>query len=195
MQEDCMLEEELAMDFDESGEMNIKNLRNHSNDSCDEGMSEDDVVDEGIPNNLYQKQSANLENLVSTKQESSGISKKKQKAPVAQVKVQIDHTKILDLRNYDGSWSCTQDWLYLFKINDQDLNGVNKQLKSDYERDVLATLISLAFIQANQTLFGGKISIMVSKSKVWLKDKMKLSNVSDVNNMIATTKDHFSDRF
>jgi len=75
-----MLEKELSMDFDESGEMNMKNLRNQSNDSCDEGMSEDDVVDEGIPNKLYQKQSANLENLVSTKQESSGISKKRTKS-------------------------------------------------------------------------------------------------------------------
>jgi len=188
-----MLEKEISMDFDESGKMNVENLRNHSDASCDEGMSEDDVVDEGIPNNLYQKQSANLENLVSTKQESSGISKKEQKAPLAQVK--IDHTKILDLRNYDGSWSYTPDWQHLFRMNDLVLIGLNTVLNSDYEKDVLATLISLAFIQANQTLFGGKISIMVSKSKVWLKDKMKLSNVSDVNNMIATTKDHFSDRF
>jgi len=80
-------------------------------------------------------------------------------------------------------------------MNDLVLIGLNSVLNSNYDNDVLATLITLAFIQANQTLFGGKISIMVSKSKVWLKDKMKLSHVSDVNNMIATTRDHFTDRF
>merc|ERR1712146_428452 len=137
---------------------------------------------------MYQKESTNKEISTNTKI-------KECKPPKEETKIQIEHTKILDLRNYDGSWSCTEELQNLFKIDDQDLNGLNKQLKSNYDKDILATLISLAFIQANQALFGGKISIMVSKSKVWLKEKMNLSNVSDVNNMIATTRDHFTGKF
>merc|ERR1719160_184321 len=107
-------------------------------------MSDDDVLDEGKPNTMKQNQSNNLK----TKKESSEIIKIEQKAPIASVQIKIDHTKILDLRNYDGSWSYSPEWELLFRMNDLVLEGLNTVLKSDYEKDILATLISLAFIQA-----------------------------------------------
>merc|ERR1711976_1002631 len=63
----------------------------------------------------------------------------KSEPPKTEIKKPIDHTKVLDLRNYDGNWSCTQEWLNVFNMVNQELIDLNTHLKSTYSMDILAT--------------------------------------------------------
>jgi len=63
----------------------------------------------------------------------------KSEPPKTEIKKPIDHTKVLDLRNYDGNWSCTQEWLNVFNMVNQELIDLNTHLKSNYSMDILAT--------------------------------------------------------
>merc|ERR1711976_94079 len=63
----------------------------------------------------------------------------KSEPPKTEIKKPIDHTKVLDLRNYDGNWSCTQEWLNVFNMVNQELLDLNTHLKSNYSMDILAT--------------------------------------------------------
>merc|ERR550514_2067189 len=96
-----------------------------------------------------------------------------------------DSTNVLDHRMIDGHWQYSQNLLSILGVNDQKLQNFNTNLGTNYSQDVLVTIFALAYIQANPNKFGGEISIMVSKSKRWLKTNIKADSMDLVNILIS----------
>ena len=79
---------------------------------------------------------------------------------------------LLDYRMIDGNFKYNQNLQDILEINDENQVSLKKSIGKDYNNDVLVTLMSLAYIKANPTKFGAEISIMISKSKNWLKNQI-----------------------
>merc|ERR1711976_694168 len=115
------------------------------------------------------------------------------KPPVV-VKQKAKQNKILNpkdifsYRDIDGNWEYSNDLLRLFGRDDSQLEQLNNILGGGKDKNVLITLIALAYIQINQSQFGAENKIMISKSKTWLKQILMAQDMDTVNNHITSAK-------
>jgi len=100
----------------------------------------------------------------------------------------INPKDIFSYMGIDGNWEYSNDLLDLFGINDSKLKLLNTLLKENFDKNVLITFIALAYIQANPAQFGAENKIMISKSKSWLKEITKATDMEIVNNHITSAK-------
>jgi len=95
---------------------------------------------------------------------------------------------LFSYRGIDGNWEYSNNLLRLFGIDDTKLELLNTLLGGSHNKNVLITLVALAYIQINQNLFGAENKIMISKSKTWLKQILMAHDMDTVNNHITSAK-------
>merc|ERR1711982_70182 len=100
----------------------------------------------------------------------------------------INPKDLFSYRGIDGNWEYSNNLLRLFGINDSQLEQLNNLLGGAHDKNVLITLIALAYIQVNQSQFGAENKIMISKSKTWLKQILTAQDMDTVNNHITSAK-------
>jgi len=83
----------------------------------------------------------------------------------------------------EGYWIFSEKLLSLINLDINKFGKFNSQLGANFDNDTLVTLLVLAYFQVHKDKYGASVSVIKSKAKKWLNNKIDKSQGS-VNNYI-----------